>query len=175
MSEWTLCVWECERVLTWAVCHLFEGLLLAAASTQVEHTFISLRSRERERDHVTNVTLTSIYLSTACIMCAASSLAFGFPHCSHLMYLAVGGREREWVWEWSEEFELEAVEGCYSRFCSGQKFLWGFLDLFFCLFLDSVSDVPSESSSALFWHTVFFSSAWLLPLATGSFGLKGRT
>ena len=61
-----------------------------------------------------------------------------------------------------------------SRFCSGQKFLLGFRDLFFCLFLESVSGAPSESSSALFWHTVFFTSElWLLPLATGSFGLQG--
>lgn len=33
----------CVQVLTCAVCHLFEGLLLAAASTKVEDAFISLK------------------------------------------------------------------------------------------------------------------------------------
>lgn len=62
--------------------------------------------------------------------------------------------------------------GFNSRFCSGEKFLFGFRDLFFCLFLDSVSPVVSESSNALFWQTVFFTSdVWLFPLASGSFGL----
>lgn len=59
-----------------------------------------------------------------------------------------------------------------SRFCSEQKFLCGFRDLFFCLFLDRVSVVPSGSSSALLWHTVFLpSEARFCPLATGSLGL----
>lgn len=34
-------------VLTCAVCHLFEGLLLAAASTKVEDAFISLKGNTK--------------------------------------------------------------------------------------------------------------------------------
>lgn len=68
--------------------------------------------------------------------------------------------------------ESEAVK-LDSRFCSEQKFLCGFLDLFFCLFLDRMSVVPSASSSALFWRTVLLpSEPRFCPLATGSLGLR---
>lgn len=40
-----MCV--CACVLTWTVCHLLVGLFLAAASTQVEDTFISLQAKWR--------------------------------------------------------------------------------------------------------------------------------
>lgn len=63
--------------------------------------------------------------------------------------------------------------GSDSRFCSGQKFLLGLRDLFFSLFLESMSADPSESSSGLFWHTGFLTSdLWPLPLRAGSFGLR---
>lgn len=103
---------------------------------------------------------------------APQSFTFGFPHCSHLMYLAAGGKKN------CVSVTLAAFSGnifnrsIISRFCSGEKFLFGLRDLFFCLFLDNVSAAPSDSSNALFWQTVFFTSdVWLFPLATGSFGL----
>lgn len=103
---------------------------------------------------------------------STSAFTFGFPHCSHLMYLAEGDTKNcvdvILAYFWRNSLIL-----FNSRFCSGEKFLFGFRDLFFCLFLDNVSAAPSESSNALFWHTVFFTSdVWLFPLETCSFGLQ---
>lgn len=112
------------------------------------------------------------YTHTECVNC--------LPLGSHIVHILC-----TWLWEESTGTRSDVScillvcfkrgpesDGLDSRFCSGQKFLLGFRDLFFCLFLERVSAVPSESSSALFWHTVFFTSEpWLLPLATGSFGL----
>lgn len=102
---------------------------------------------------------------------SSSVFTFGFPHCSHLMYLAA--RDKKNCVDVILAGFYRSLILFNSRFCSGEKFLWGFRDLFFCLFLDNVSPAPSESSNALFWHTVFFTSdVWLFPLGTGSFGLQ---
>lgn len=85
---------------------------------------------------------------------------FGFPHCSHLTYLAAGVKKNcvsVTLAPLSRNI-LNSSVGFNARFCSGEKFLLGFRDLFFCLFLDNGSAVPSESSNALFWHTLFFTS-----------------
>lgn len=77
-----------------------------------------------------------------------------------------------WLWQRSAGTFSTVPSVFNSRFCSGEKFLLGFRDLFFCLFLDNVSAAASDSSNALFWQTVLFTSGvWLFPLATGSFGL----
>lgn len=71
----------CVQVLTCAVCHLFEGLLLAAASTKVEDAFISLKSNTKRNFCWDCLQEISRPMST-------SVFTFGFPHCSHLMYFA---------------------------------------------------------------------------------------
>lgn len=105
----------------------------------------------------------------------SSFFTFGFPHCSHLMYLAAGDTKNcvDIILAGFYRNLFKSLIFFNSRFCSGEKFFFGFRDLFFCLFLDSVSPAPSESSKALFWHTVFFTSdVRLFPLGTGSFGLQ---
>lgn len=106
---------------------------------------------------------------------SSSVFTFGLPHCSHLMYLAAGDKKNcaDIILAGFYRNLFNSLILFNSRFCSGEKFLFGFRDLFFCLFLDNVSPALSESSNALFWHTVFFTSdVWLFPLGTGSFGLQ---
>lgn len=70
--------------------------------------------------------------------------------------------------------EYEETGAQDLRFSSGQKFLWGFLAFFFCLFLESESLEPSLSSSALFILTAFTSGALCPFSCPGSFGLEHK-
>lgn len=106
----------------------------------------------------------------SCPRCRRASLLPSGSHTAHTWCIWL---QETWRSESARLCSLKCVTRFDSRFCSGAKFLLGFRDLFFCLFLDKVSPAPSESSNALFWQTAFFTSdVWLFPLATGSFGLE---